>query len=914
MAQFTNTQYSFTTGELAPELWGRTDLDKHHNGLALASNILLREQGAATTRPGMIYLETLKDTQGVYFAKFLFSPTDKYLIVFGNGYIRIVNSKGYVKREDGTIYEIPSPYTAEDLKKIRYDQSGDVIFIAKEGLQPRTLTRYSETEWRLETYKNENGPFETYNGDLAFLSLENNRLLLTQTSGYQFSTEDVGGYFKLEKDFEAQSISFTQSNATTAQTLLSKVFLCCGSWQLDSTGTWTGTVKLEQSDDGVNWKAYRSYSATNTANINSSGEISNTLRFLRLNCTTWTSGTVYLQFRVNSFTYNLYGTIASHKSASQAYVELDNAPATSYSTLAGKISFVDYTLPTMTSNNTPSGKAFYVRPNYTGAVQNEDGTTATTYDLAYKAFDNNVETGAILPVFYYADGVRLGYEFDSHKSFDTITLNMEPPQEGHTINVTAWAYSKTSGWKRAGTKPVTHGDPRTLSFSFDTVIADGIGISIRELDYTQTASHETTTIYSLGCNAKDVSMEGDELKFFAPLWGKRQGWPSAVAFFQSRLGWFSGYKGNLTKTDDFYNFAVNISVKDDDAISSNLKSAGMSTIRHAIGAKKLLILTDGGEYVNSSDIVTPASSGFLQQSNYGSNYVRPVMVGPTILFVHLMGGRLYNYNYNFDSDNYSAQDLCALAPHLFEGRTIVQIDYQSAPTGIVWVVLDNGQLLSLTYAQEHGVIGWTRHNTEGQILSVCCLPGGTENEVYLAVKRGDKITIELLASQLPLTNRKDAFCVDCGLTKEYAEPTLVVDGLEHLEGKEVAILADGNVVRPQVVRAGTVQLPIEAKKITVGLPLVWKIETLPQFVGGSNGEATSKLRPHSLRVRVKQSAGGKISMDPLNSDPLVYGEDGELFTGEVRANLRSVHDEHPQICFEGREPLPFNLTKLTVEY
>ena len=48
---FTKTQYSFAAGELAPELYGRTDLEKSDSAVAVAQNMLLHEQGGAVFPP-----------------------------------------------------------------------------------------------------------------------------------------------------------------------------------------------------------------------------------------------------------------------------------------------------------------------------------------------------------------------------------------------------------------------------------------------------------------------------------------------------------------------------------------------------------------------------------------------------------------------------------------------------------------------------------------------------------------------------------------------------------------------------------------------------------------------------------------------------------------------------------------------
>lgn len=913
---FTKTQYSFAGGELAPELFGRADLEKNATSVALAENMLLREQGGLFSRAGMRLVGIRKFAgKTVALVKFVFSPTDNFCVEFGDHYIRFADENGYVTK-NGQIYEISSPYGPDDFEKLSYDQSGDVIFIACAGKRPRTLTRVSRDQWVLDVYKNTHGPFEIYKGDMAALSLEGVRLLLTQLAGYQFSEDDTGGYFKLEKDFEAQSISFTQSSAATAQNLIGQIFPCCGSWQLDTTGSWTGTVKLEQSEDGVTWKAYRAYSSTrftigDTAtgqNFNASGEISGQIKFLRINAQNWSAGTAYIQFRVAAFTYNLFGRVDEIKTAAAAYITLDNFPAGQAALLAGTLAYENFALPVMTDNNAPAGRCFFVQPGYTGPVQSEDGETVTTYDTAWKARDNDAETYALVPVYAFQDGVKLGYEFNAQKLLTQITARVELPETG-TITMKGWVYSKTSGWKKAGTAEFGAADAQLQTLHFDPVIVDGMAVSFT----APSGGAGSVKVFELSCDAKSVTVSADQLKFYAPRWGARQGWPEAVRFFQARLNWFNGFHGEMTKIDDYYNFETSLKVKDDDAVSVNIKASGMCRVRHAVGGRKLAVLTDGGEFVNTSDVITPSSCGFVQQSNYGCGRVRPVVVGSRVMFAALMGGRIYDLEYDYSSDNYQAEDLCSLAPHLFEGKRIVQMDYQSDPCGILWVVLDDGTLLSLSYARQHGLLAWTRHKTDGDVQGVCVLPAERESKVFLAVKRGAYATLEMLASQLP-TSRENAFCVDAGVQAQFQEPQTTVSGLDHLDGRTVSILADGNVEPVQTVVNGQIELSRPARRVSVGLAFTAVFKTLPLCVNTQNGEFTKTMRPTMARIGVKRSAGGAAGMDGLPLDPLIYDGDEALFTGEISFNVAGAHGPHPQICVCQEEPLPLNVTKLTVEY
>ncbi|MFX7040737.1 hypothetical protein ABTH85_18755, partial [Acinetobacter baumannii] len=60
-----------------------------------------------------------------------------------------------------------------------------------------------------------------------------------------------------------------------------------------------------------------------------------------------------------------------------------------------------------------------------------------------------------------------------------------------------------------------------------------------------------------------------------------------------------------------------------------------------------------------------------------------------------------------------------------------------------------------------------------------------------------------------------SFYVDCGISRPGGSPTLVVTGLDHLEGCLVDILADGNPHPRRTVEDGEITLDFEASVVHV---------------------------------------------------------------------------------------------------
>src|SRR5690606_12952075 len=101
------------------------------------------------------------------------------------------------------------------------------------------------------------------------------------------------------------------------------------------------------------------------------------------------------------------------------------------------------------------------------------------------------------------------------------------------------------------------------------------------------------------------------------------------------------------------------------------------------------------------------------QSYNGCNWVPPVVINDTVLFVQEKGSRVRDLGYTFTSDKYTGNDLSILAEHFFEDFQIEEMAYAEEPYGIVWCVRNDGAMVALTYQRDQEVWGWHQHDTDG---------------------------------------------------------------------------------------------------------------------------------------------------------------------------------------------------------
>lgn len=407
-------------------------------------------------------------------------------------------------------------------------------------------------------------------------------------------------------------------------------------------------------------------------------------------------------------------------------------------------------------------------------------------------------------------------------------------------------------------------------------------------------------------------------------------YPGVVGYYQQRQI-FGRTNNNIqtvfaTQSGNFKSMRLSRPIKADDAIERTIASKTVNEIRWFVELDSLLVLTSGGEWrvtEGQDGVMTPASIGFRQQTAYGSENVPPVTIGNSALYVQKGGKTVRDLSYSFQSDSFIGNDLSLLAKHLFKNRKVKEWAYAQEPDGIVWVVMDDGKMLGLTFQKEHQVFGWHRHDTQGEFESVAVIPENDFDAVYVIVKRiinGEtKRYVERMKARTWLT-AEDAFIVDSGLTYE-GSPATVISGLDHLEGETVVALADANVVwnddegSPLTVTDGVITLPNPASKVHVGLSYESDFETLdvdPNIQGG--GSVRGKpMNIGECIVKVQDSRGGYIGPDPtmLNKMPSREVDDSydplALETTEHRVSVEEDWTSNGKLFIRQSDPLPITI-------
>lgn len=156
MARFWPAQTQFTSGEVSPKLYGRTDLRQYFQGCRTLTNWQVMPHGGVTKRAGTRYVAEVKDSaHAPRLIPFIFGVEQAYVVELGHdgstGYMRFYRDQGQIV--SGTPVEITTPPWAEaNLSEVMFAQSNDVMYMAHPSQPPKQLTRTSHTAWTLTTY------------------------------------------------------------------------------------------------------------------------------------------------------------------------------------------------------------------------------------------------------------------------------------------------------------------------------------------------------------------------------------------------------------------------------------------------------------------------------------------------------------------------------------------------------------------------------------------------------------------------------------------------------------------------------------------------------------------------------------------------------------------------------------------
>ena len=223
--------------------------------------------------------------------------------------------------------------------------------------------------------------------------------------------------------------------------------------------------------------------------------------------------------------------------------------------------------------------------------------------------------------------------------------------------------------------------------------------------------------------------------------------------------------------------------------------------------------------------------------------------------------------------------------------------------------------------QVTGWCKFTTKNGSFESVAVIPSSNSDEDEVWCVVKREVDGVTKRHVERFTISNRAkqeaddtdNLWYVDAGI-KETGTDLTTISGLDHLEGETVCVLADG-IKGEYIVNTGSITLTTPADTVIVGLPVTSEFEPLDLEVAFKGGSTYGKLKQlYQSKLMLHKSLGGSVAYDGQDYQDLVYHTAGELMDESIP--LKSGYSE---VFHEGRhsrenywrikhdEPYPFTL-------
>ena len=787
------------------------------------------------------------------------------MLEFGNLYIRVYTPTGQVLNDSGTApYEIVSPYAAADLQDLCFAQYDQKLFLAHAAYPLQCLTRVGAGRFTLAEYPIHFGPFQLSNTQ----SSHHLRVVTTQET---LEVEGVASSLSMSPVIDNRYIVF---------------------------GYFNNEQFFMPEDYGLNLnQLVASFNSRYGSQGLTAANLGGVLQITSPQATggNWNGATLQLTYR-----------------------------------------------PSLLQN--PS---FSIQESLSGGVN--DGGTVAVGELTYlleSDFDlfSPLHVGGKFslthPIESQYKAGTVGYTDVSQTIKSGSDWRLQTSGTWTGMVVLEKSEDLGSSWQAVRYYSRTSNDDNIVDFGTLEDIGKIYYLRLRAVGITGQAGYELSAaafvqegvaVVTAFVNARQVQISL-ERPYGADAWtadwaegsfSPKNGYPSCVFFYQDRLGlagttaepqtmWFS-------KTGAYSDFGhARAGLLDTDALSIKLSGKKLNAIHQVAVAGRLFIFTAGSEWtLSSSGAMTPFNIQIQQQSERGASRCGVIMVGNRALYVQARGGALRDFYYDYTSASYTGEDLTLCAKHLFHTHQIQEICYQQEPDDLLWCVLDNGGLASLTYVAEQNVCAWTHHTTQGYFRSICVIPNRGYDEVWLVVERNGAYCIEKLLPRLVSKLPQDQVFLDASISKKSDTPFTQVEGLSHLEGCRVGVLADGNPLEEMTVSEGKIRLPHEMTCVHVGLPYQARLETLPVvFTAANQWLADQKKRVVSVTVQVADSRGGIVATCNEEGEEIIqrsnepYNTPLDLKTENYHLTLSGVHAVGPSLVFVQNDPLPVTLLAL----
>lgn len=364
---------------------------------------------------------------------------------------------------------------------------------------------------------------------------------------------------------------------------------------------------------------------------------------------------------------------------------------------------------------------------------------------------------------------------------------------------------------------------------------DGNGGRVRITEYVSGTVVNGVTVIPFYTD--DAITSWTYISGYEEVWSVTRGYPRTCLFAQQRL-WFGGSRDLpshiwASRINDYNNFK-NAGNYANDSIDITLLTN--NPILNLVEQRGIHVFTAGEEWTASETSLTPNDISVKCNTKNGSLTLEPVVINGVIMYAEKNGKSLLGYVYNYEQASFVSDNMSILS-NLLESpiRMSVETNSNTDRGDFLFIVLEDGTMLTACVALSEGIFSITKFVTEGKVKDVCCLTSDT----YIIVERNGIQYLE------KLTNDTTDF------TKTFYVDGDVINNMSEYNGYNV-YLSYGDKVEVFPVYDGQVFLEAPYKGYaTAGIGFPFRVESNPISI--NNKTMTCKKRISKATVYCKDT-------------------------------------------------------------
>lgn len=819
-------QNSLNAGELSPSIWGRTDLEKYHSGCTTARNFFANYRGGMSSRAGLAYVGTCKQSYPVppRDIPFQFSLNQGFVLEFGQDYMRVKSNGGYVLESPVTVTQVGTTGIVQTSSPHGYS-AGDWVFGAGNsniaGLAWIVLGVIDSTHFQLENLFGLAPIFAT--------TVTGGTVSRIYTAVSPYAAVDLP-YLKYTQSADVMTLTCVNTETSTEYPPYSLTRVSNTNWTF-TADTFSSSISAptnlaataESSSSVTTW-----YSYVVTAIDNGTGEESNASSPVNIQ-----NVDISLFLGSNTLTWNEVANASSYKIYAATPSYSVNVPVSSLFGYIGTAlgpSFTDTNITPDFTQVPPTHSDPFARGTITDVTATAGGNGDYSQQTIGYFITTSTGTGfAGTPVVNNGDfaGFVIIDPGKNYQPTDTITItdsggglatgsltitSLPTNAENFYLNGVKISFSNVpvlgpvANTILAPIEATTALTAQSLANALNA--QSGVSLSLSVAQYVASGSSVTITYktpgsignsYTLGSpgGSAPVSFSGSTLSGGGTSGSGATGslvvspesgtYPGVAAYYQQRRVYGSSLNNPdtywMTQPGLFTNMDSSIPVTDADAIIGTPWAQQVNGIQFMVPMPGgLVILTGKGAWQlngGSQAAITPSNQVATPQAYNGCNgTIPPITINYDILYVQAKGSIFRDLAYNFFTNIYTGTDLTVLSNHLFNDFQMVQAAYAEEPYKLVWVVRNDGKMLCLTYLKEQDVYAWTRHDTDGLFVSVCSITEPPVDAVYCIVQRyvqGNWYYYSERMNNRLWDDIEDTYCVDAGVSLPQTFPSATLN-------------------------------------------------------------------------------------------------------------------------------------------